>query len=198
VKPPFPHQEFGLDWVRRSYNEQKAGHVMAWAMRAGKSRTSVEFIAEIVKANEVMGERVKAVVVCPAQVRKNWAREFRKWTNIEAVLVSPGKKVDVSGPGVYITSYELAKVFKDDAAIDVVVLDEMHYLASEKSLRSRAVRGCVSANTFVIGLSGTPIPNTPRFTTNGGGNSDILFGGISSAFDGTSAITNFMVGIAEK
>ncbi len=38
----------------------------------------------------------------------------------------------------------------------------------------------------------------PSFTTNGGGNADILFGGISSAFDGTSAITNFMVGIAEK
>jgi hypothetical protein len=38
----------------------------------------------------------------------------------------------------------------------------------------------------------------PRFTTNGGGNSDILFGGTSAAFNGTAAITNFMVGIAEK
>lgn len=38
----------------------------------------------------------------------------------------------------------------------------------------------------------------PRFTTNGGGNSDIIFGGVSTAFDGTSAITNFMLGVAEK
>lgn len=39
---------------------------------------------------------------------------------------------------------------------------------------------------------------SPKFTTNGGGNSDILFGGTSAAFDGTTAVTNLMLGIAEK
>jgi hypothetical protein len=38
----------------------------------------------------------------------------------------------------------------------------------------------------------------PHFTTNGGGNSDILFGGTSSAFNGTQAVTNLMLGVAEK
>lgn len=38
----------------------------------------------------------------------------------------------------------------------------------------------------------------PRFSTNGGGNSDILFGGTSTAFDGTNAVTNIVLGIAEK
>jgi hypothetical protein len=38
----------------------------------------------------------------------------------------------------------------------------------------------------------------PHFTTNGGGNSDILFGGTSVAFDGTTAVTQLMLGIAEK
>ncbi len=157
TKPAFPHQIEGARRLRHSFEVQQPGYILAWAMRAGKSRTAVEFVAE--RQNMNGG---KAVVVCPAQVRKNWAREFRKWSNIEPVLVSPGKKVDVSGPGVYIVSYELVKVFKDDEAIDILVLDEMHYLASEKSLRSRAVRDCISSNTFVIGLSGTPIPNTVR------------------------------------
>lgn len=158
MKERFPHQEVGLMWLRKAYHGQMPGHIMAWAMRAGKSRTSVEFIAEL----GCQGYLTKAVVVCPAQVRKNWAREFRKWTNIEATLVSPGKKVDVSAPGVYVVSYELVKGFKDAGPIDILVLDEMHYLASEKSLRSRAVRDVIDSGTFCVGLSGTPIPNTVR------------------------------------
>jgi hypothetical protein len=45
-------------------------------------------------------------------------------------------------------------------------------------------------------LAGGFLP--PHFTTNGGGNSDILFGGTSSAFNGTQAVTNLMLGVAEK
>lgn len=38
----------------------------------------------------------------------------------------------------------------------------------------------------------------PQFSTNGGGNADIVFGGTSVAFDGTQAFTNLMIGVAEK
>jgi SNF2 family DNA or RNA helicase len=153
-KVHFPHQSVGLDWLRRSYEAQNPGHIMAWAMRAGKSRTSVEFIAGLPSGQ-------KSVIVAPAQVRKNWAREFRKWADIDATIVSPGKKVDLSGPGVFIVSYELAKRFYGNP-IDILVLDEMHYLASTKSNRSRHIRDIVTTDTFVVGLSGTPIPNTVR------------------------------------
>jgi len=39
---------------------------------------------------------------------------------------------------------------------------------------------------------------SPRFTTNGGGNSDLMFSGYSQNFDGTSAVSDFMDGVAEK
>jgi len=157
TRPHMPHQVEALSRLQVAYATQKPGYILAHAMRAGKSRVCVEFIAGL--------GTIKAVVVAPAQVRKNWAREFRKWTNLEATLVSPGKKVDVSGPGVYVVSYELAKRFADEEAggpPDIVVFDEVHYLASEKSLRSQAARRLLGEGTFAIGLSGTPIPNTVR------------------------------------
>lgn len=154
MKEHFPHQLEALSRLKEAYSSNKPGYILAHAMRAGKSRVCTEFVE--------WAKPAKAVIVVPACVRKNWVREFRKWTNIEPILVSPGKKVDTSTPGVFIVSYELVKRFKDDETICVLVLDEMHYLASEKSLRSRAVRDCISADTFVVGLSGTPIPNTVR------------------------------------
>jgi hypothetical protein len=39
---------------------------------------------------------------------------------------------------------------------------------------------------------------SPHFATNGGGNSDLMFSGLSTNFDGTDAISNFMLGVAEK
>lgn len=157
MKEPFPHQVEARRRLKEAYSTQRPGYILAHSMRAGKSRVCVEFIAEIASQ--------RAVVVCPAQVRKNWAREFRKWTNLEATLVSPGKKVDLSAPGVYVVSYELAKRFADETPevpIDILVLDEMHYLASEKSARSVSIRRIISESTFVVGLSGTPIPNSVR------------------------------------
>jgi hypothetical protein len=39
---------------------------------------------------------------------------------------------------------------------------------------------------------------SPRFTTTGGGTSDIIYNGATQAFDGTSAVSNLMIGVAEK
>lgn len=39
---------------------------------------------------------------------------------------------------------------------------------------------------------------SPRFTTSGGGTSDIIYNGAANAYDGTAAVTNLMIGVAEK
>lgn len=39
---------------------------------------------------------------------------------------------------------------------------------------------------------------SPNFTTTGGGSSDIIYNGAATAFDGTSAVTDLMIGVAEK
>jgi len=39
---------------------------------------------------------------------------------------------------------------------------------------------------------------SPSFSTNGGGGSDLMFSGYSQNFDGTSAVSDFMAGVAEK
>lgn len=39
---------------------------------------------------------------------------------------------------------------------------------------------------------------SPSFTSSGGGTADIIYNGASSAYDGTTSVTNLMIGVAEK
>ncbi|HUR97984.1 MAG TPA: hypothetical protein VMZ26_07975, partial [Pyrinomonadaceae bacterium] len=38
----------------------------------------------------------------------------------------------------------------------------------------------------------------PRYQITGGGSSDVILGDVTSAFDNTSAISDFILGVAEK
>lgn len=158
MKPLFPHQIVCAERLDHAFETGRAGFGLSVAMRGGKSRVSAEFIYRRTKENPTL----RAVVVAPASVRKNWQREFRKWVNMEVKVVSPGKKVDITGPGVFVTSYELLKNFIAQEPIDVLCLDEAHMTSSDKSLRSKAVRATITESTFVTALTGTLIPNQVR------------------------------------
>lgn len=158
MKPLFLHQEIAAKNLDTAFKEGRSGFGLSIAMRGGKTRISIEFIKRRSEENLAL----RAVIVSPASVRKNWQREFRKWTNLEATLVSPGKKIDLEGPGIYVTSYELLKKFVGGPSIDILCLDEAHMISSDKSLRSKAVRAVIGENTFVVALTGTLIPNQIR------------------------------------
>src|SRR6185503_6299014 len=113
----------------------------------------------------------KILVLCPASLRGNWAREFARFQqtrrSIEAVL---GTRI--TGADVTIASYDFA--VRHTAALagayDALILDESHYLKNHKSKRTKAVFGAkcdrgiesLAANADrVICLSGTPAPNDP-------------------------------------
>lgn len=125
----------------------------------------------------------RVLVVCPANVRPQWARQIKIWSTIPKVVVYPVFK---STDGVHptanyvITSFEVARDGLWDTLRsynwDLLVIDEGHYLKTPDAARTRALFGasrqskCRYAGTGgiaeradqIVALTGTPLPNRPR------------------------------------
>jgi len=110
----------------------------------------------------------RLLVICPAGLRLNWAREIEKWH-----LHNPGIEVCLNGKSALprgrtiITSYDLASRLsafqKND--FDLCISDEGHYLKNPTALRTKLVLGFRGAPGILdlaprrMVLTGTPVPN---------------------------------------
>jgi hypothetical protein len=130
-----------------------------------------------------MKDAKRVLVVCPASLRLNWARELGKWSTVKRyVYVADSKRFPI-GPEdedvVVVINYDiLHKHRKSMLAIDwdLAVVDEAHYLKNPKSRRAKQVLGQratakekkdgmadvpgILAKKRVL-LTGTPIANRP-------------------------------------
>lgn len=129
-------------------------------------------------ANELQAHRV--LVLCPAAVRLQWAKEIRAWTtmrwpyNIHTIL--HGKHGVHPKANWTICSYDLASTAAIGSGLaaldyDLLILDEAHMLKTVSTNRTRAVFGggvdrpfpAISARSKrICALTGTPTPNRPR------------------------------------
>jgi SNF2 family DNA or RNA helicase len=115
----------------------------------------------------------RILVVCPAGLRLNWAREIEKWhmphLNAGIDVVLNGKSPIQTGRSI-VVSYELAITRRGDLmtkSFDLVVADEAHYLKTPTTHRTKNILGnprtnipgLVSLAPRRLVLTGTPIPN---------------------------------------
>lgn len=134
----------------------------------------------IMLANTMGAQRV--LVLCPASIRINWARNVRDWSTIPRVRTYPVlKSADGVSPMAHyvICSYSLARNEAIHEALcqtewDLLILDEGHYLKSTEAQRTRAIFGqhggqgrfvdhwLAAKARHVISMTGTPLPNRPR------------------------------------
>lgn len=130
--------------------------------------------AQAIRAADLIGA-TRIWVVCPASVRINWLREYKKFsrTTHEYKVLQTGQDRPLA-KGVNIISYELAtsknmhRWFMDNNA-DVMILDESHYLKNREAKRTEAIlgiqckgeTGLITRVTHVWALTGTPTPNHP-------------------------------------
>lgn len=140
-------------------------------MGIGKTATTIGAI------NRTLGER--GIIVCPAMLRENWIREFKKFSTYELRLCK-GKTIhdyvawSRGRFDVLITSYEQAtkwvKDFKKNGEfIDFVAFDEAHYLKNTNANRTRALLGheaggedsLVEWAEHAWHVTGTPMANDP-------------------------------------
>ncbi len=125
-------------------------------MGLGKSAQAIA-AADLINAQRIL-------VICPASVRINWTREFRKFSTRTRTLCAWLSSSHRQNADVVTCSYDLA--LKHTTTLsqqwDVLILDESHFLKSLDAKRSQAILGRAglvhhAARTWA--LSGTPAPN---------------------------------------
>lgn len=142
---PRPYQYDGA-----SFLASKTHALLGDAPRVGKTAQAI-MACERVGADYVM-------VLCPASAVEHWRREFNR------IMECP--------PALSVMSYgTAARLFADNlptTRIDVLILDEAHYLKNFKAARTKMVfgkkcksGGLVSCAKRVYLLTGTPMPKDP-------------------------------------
>ena len=106
-----------------------------------------------------------AIIVSPANVKYNWAKEIGVWLPGEKVQVIDTGKDELEDNDIYIINYDLVLKQADaleDLNAKLMVIDEAHYLKNEKTQRSVATLGLATYCPKVLALSGTAISSRPK------------------------------------
>ena len=153
------YQDFGTKYIL-SYRNVLLGDEM------GLGKT----IQAIAVANHLyqIGQR-HAIVVCPLSILENWKSEIHKWSKLNAYTYRGAKaKRDkeydtwLYNGGILLTNYEqcfhLVKK-KDKPAIDLLVVDEAHYIKNPKTNRAKHVKELANIAEYKLFMSGTPLEN---------------------------------------
>jgi SWI/SNF-related matrix-associated actin-dependent regulator 1 of chromatin subfamily A len=159
---PYPFQIAGSALMAVS---QRGSGILADDMGLGKTVQAILYVARIL--HETPSALV--LVVCPAAVAPNWAREFDRWCNIKPAVITGRTRAPVLPKcGVMICPYSVVSADLVLSALRVhtfaaLICDESHYLKTPAAARTKAVWNVLRPQAqHVWCLTGTPIPNRPR------------------------------------
>jgi SNF2 family DNA or RNA helicase len=158
------HQREGIAFLTKERNG-----LLAFEQGLGKTLVSIEAFRQVFIARHA----VRALIICPNSLKRNWVAEFEKFAPEFNVAIAEGTPrqrravfLNAKAP-VVITSYETARaevtallafVQRQDTAL---VLDESHAAKNWKSLTSAVARQIAPYCRFRWLLSGTPVTNSP-------------------------------------
>lgn len=152
-----PFQRAGV-----AYAMARPSTLIADEMGLGKT------IQAITAANASGAKRI--LVVCPASLRLNWAREIGRWQTLglPVHVIVAGQDFPTSGNGWWIVNYDIVGRFghfTHAQTWDLLVLDECHYCKNPKAQRTKIILGdkgiAPIPATRKLLLTGTPILNRP-------------------------------------
>jgi SWI/SNF-related matrix-associated actin-dependent regulator 1 of chromatin subfamily A len=124
---------------------------------AGKTPQAIG-LANALKSKSVL-------IVCPASLRQNWAREVEKWSsfNFTIQVVLNGQTEIDETTDVVIISYHLAVSLHEKLSkrnFDLLICDESHHMKNPASNASRIVLVLLwSRCKYRLLITGTPLPN---------------------------------------
>jgi SWI/SNF-related matrix-associated actin-dependent regulator of chromatin subfamily A-like protein 1 len=106
-----------------------------------------------------------AIVVCPASLKLNWAREAARWLPHRDVAVIEGRLAVPPTGEITILNYEVVAAHREALGRlgpKALVVDESHYVKNPQAKRTQAVRRLASAvveDGLRLALTGTPVLN---------------------------------------
>lgn len=125
-------------------------------------------------------DALPALVICPASLKWNWAREVNMWLPDVTVRVLGGfskrRSYKPRKNEIAIVNYDVLANQKDKngklknmgwasilagAGHKTIILDECHKIKNQKSKRNDAVRILANKIKYMIAISGTPIESRP-------------------------------------
>lgn len=152
-KELFPFQKIGVSFI-----EEKGGRALI-ADEPGLGKT-IQALAWL----QLHPTLRPAIIVVPASLKLNWLQESQEWLPIPKAVVISGTKPYITHSEIIIVNYDIVTPWLDylsKLGSKVLILDEIHYLKSGTTLRTKAIKKLAKGIPHVIGLSGTPIVNRP-------------------------------------
>ena len=157
-----PYQKAGI-----AYAMSRRDTLIADEMGLGKTIQAIGVINSDPSVNRVL-------VICPASLKLNWRRELQRWlTPPMGIAIANGGSFPEAD--VVVINYDILGKHRaaiDQVQWDILVVDESHYLKSEKAQRTALVLGRwhrepakivrpIEARRRLF-LTGTPILNRPK------------------------------------
>jgi len=155
-RPPLNHQQIAIEKLVGSKR-----FILADDMGLGKTTST------IIAALESGAKKV--LIICPASLKINWAREIESYTN-KSIYICEGKNFS-SDHDFVIINYDIIKNFhnpkdKENSLIlksnfDLVILDECHYAKNPQAARTKLINDIVKNIDRLWLLTGTPMTSRP-------------------------------------
>ena len=153
-KKLYPFQKKGVAFI-----EAKDGRALIGdEMGLGKTVQALAWL-------QLHPEKRPVIIVVPASLKLNWARETEAWTtNSGLIQILQGTKITKLMGDTIIINYDIlthwvGALLKMNPK--VLIIDEVHYVKSNSAKRTKAVQKLGKKIPHVIALSGTPIVNRP-------------------------------------
>ena len=166
VDPPDGLEYMPFQKVAISFALDRKNVLLSDEMGLGKSIETIGIINSDPSINTVL-------IICPNTLKLNWQRELERWLarkfDVRIAYSQDFPNQFNSRRGVLIINYDIVKKFTaqlHSREWDCLVLDESHYVKSERSQRTRAILGHGKSELPIkakrkLFLTGTPIPNRP-------------------------------------
>lgn len=149
----FPYQKDGVAFIESRNGRALLGDEMG----LGKTIQALAWL-------ELHPEKRPAIIVCPAHLKINWAREAEAGLSKPDVEILQGKTPYQVKKDIVIINYDILSSWVEElqkSNPQVLIFDEGHYIKSNRAQRTKAVKKLAKKIPHVIALSGTPIVNRP-------------------------------------
>lgn len=160
---PWNYQQYSINHI---IDHKASGLFLDMGM--GKTVSTLTAIDNLI----FLGEVNKVLVIAPLRVAEDtWSTEVEKWDHLKHLKISKilGTKKQreealMKNADIYVTNREnvdwLVSECFDSWIWDMVVIDELSSFKSSKAKRFRALKKVRSYFKRIVGLTGTPAPNS--------------------------------------